>query len=165
MTVTYLGSRTIGDTVPGVNGAILSAMGDVQARETALASFVPSITPPSISADIQTNGEILVNLQAAATFGIEPPSVDAQVAIMADALLLLQGQLQVILDLLDVFGTAGVHAYAYDGQADAMGGELTAELAGGFPGGAPTDHANAIILATTIPATWVAMAAVFRVLP
>jgi hypothetical protein len=165
MTTVYLGSLSIGGAVPGVQGAIVNALGDVQARVTAVASFVPSITPPSISADIQTNAQILANLNAAATFGIEPPSLDLQVSILASSLLLLKAQLDVILDLMNAFGSAGVHAYTYDGTASGLGAEFSTELAAGFPGGAPSDPTHAILLATTIPATWAAMSQIFKVTP
>lgn len=164
MTVVYVGGETIGSALPGVQGAILQAMGDVQAKIAAAVNFAPNLTPPSIAADIQANGQILANLQAAAAIGIEPPSISAQLDIMASAVLVLKAQLQIILDLLNLF-TAAVHVYAYQGQTDALGGEFTTELSAGVPGGVGTDLANALLLITTIPADWAAIAQVFKTTP
>src|SRR5215204_5645737 len=108
MTVTYVGGLALGDALPGVELPILTAMGDVQAKIAAAASFAPNLTPPSIAADIQANGQILANLQLALSVGIEPPSITVQLDIMVAALAVLQAQLQIILDLLNLF-TAAVH--------------------------------------------------------
>ncbi len=53
---------------------------------------------------------------------------------------------------------AGIHAYAFDGEAQ----ELGPALPNAFPGGAPTSHCNALVLATSVPATWIAMAGIFK---
>jgi hypothetical protein len=165
MTVTYVHGGTIGDGLPGLQLPLINVMGDLQARITAMASFAPSITPPSIAADIQVSGQILANLQASAALGIEPPSVDLQVDIMADVLLAARLQLEIIMGLFDALGTAGLHLYRYDGQTADLGGEFTAELSGGVPGGSGTDSANALLLITTVPATWAALAQLFKVTP
>ena len=164
MTVTYVGGMTLGDAMPGVVGPLVAALGDVQAKIAACASFAVSITPPSITADIQANAQILANLQLALSVGIEPPSIEAQFAIMADAVMLLQAQLQVFQNLFDLL-RAELHVYAYSGQCDALGGEFTTELAAGVPGGAGTDLANALLLITTVSGMWAKIAQVFKTTP
>jgi hypothetical protein len=64
-----------------------------------------------------------------------------------------------------MLGNAGIHAYHYSGQVDDLGSEMATELAGGVPGGAPTDASNALILVTTVGATWTAMGQIFQVTP
>jgi hypothetical protein len=164
VTVTYVHGGTLGDAMPGVQLPILTVMGDVQARIAAMASFAPSFTPPSLTADIQVTGEIIANLEASLALGITPPSVDLQVQIMADTMIAAQLQLQIILDLLDLLAV-GVHMYRYDGQTNLLGGEFATELSGGVPGGTGTDSANALLLITTVPASWAAIAQVFKVVP
>ena len=165
MTVTYLGSLAVGDTVPGVTAALAVANADLDAKIAALASFSASLEPPSIAAQISLTSDILAALQAQAALGIEPPSLSVQFASVLALLTTLNAQLLVLQALAANFPAAGVHAYAYSGQANQLGPEFTTELAAGFPGGAPTDATNALLLATTIPATWAALAQVFKVTP
>ncbi len=177
MTVSYLGSLTVGAAAPG--GLALAAAGtagingalpDIQARIAALASFAP--TPPNIAADIALAQKIIESLQAALTLGITPPNISAQIEIVAAQLLALKAavaaidaQLSIIANLSNVLSTAGLHAYAYSGQANQLGTQFTTELAGGFPGGTPTDPTNALVLATTLSGTWAAMAQFFKTTP
>lgn len=164
MTATYVGGMSLGDAMPGVMAPILQAMGDVQAKITACASFSVGITPPSLTANIAAAASILANCTLALSAGIEPPSIDLQFQIIADAVIVLQLQLQIILDFLNLLG-AGVHVYAVSAQTDAVGGELTSALVAGVPGGAPSDLANALVLITTIPADWAKIAQVFKTTP
>lgn len=165
MTVTYLGSLSVGATIPGVNAALAVANADLDSKIAALASFSVSLEPPSIAAQISLTQSILADLNAMATLGISPPSLSVQFASVLALLATLNAQLLVLQALATNLAAAGVHAYTYAGAANALGGEFSAELAGGFPGGAPTDATNALLLATTIPATWAAIAQVFKVTP
>lgn len=163
MTITALGSITIGDSVPGTLDALLAASADLNQRIAAYADFRVAVVPPSLAADIALCESLLVGLQLNFTLGIQPPSIALQFELMATALALLQAQLQIIKDLFGLFGTAGLHLYRYAGAVNAFGGELATELASGLPGGAGGDAANALVLITTIPATWAVMAQVFKV--
>lgn len=165
MTVTYIGSETIGDSIPGVNAALVVANADLEAKIAALAAFSVSLEPPSIAAQLSLVADIQADLQAMLTLGISPPSLSVQFSAVLALLAQLNIQLGILLSLMNLLQTAGVHAYAYSGAANALGGEFSATLAGGFPGGAPTDATNALLLATTIPATWAALAQVFKVTP
>lgn len=163
MSLTHVGEMTIGATLPGVVAALAAAQADLDARVAALASFEPSITPPSIEGDLAVAAAIIANLEA--SVGITPPSVELQVQIIADVLAVLRIQLEIIVALGELFAVAGVHVYRYSGTAAGMGAELTAELAGGLPGGAGIDHVDALVLATQVSATWTAMSSVFKVAP
>lgn len=162
MTTTYVGGLSLADAMPGVTLPIVTALGDIQGRLNALLSFTPTVVPPSIAADIQVNAQILANLQA--SIAITPPSISLQAAIMLDTIALLTAQIAIIQNLFNLLA-AGVHVYTYDGQASAMGGELTAELSGGVPGGSGTDHLNALLLIASIPAAWLAIAQLFKTTP
>lgn len=163
MTITYLGSLSIGATVPAAVAAVEAVLPNLEAQIAALAAFTATITPPSFQADLQLAGEIVANLQASIALGITPPTISAQLSIVAALLANLQAQLAIILAI--PFTTGGVHAYHYNGPANGLGGEFTTQLAGGFPGGNPTDATNAILLATTIGATWTDMQVVFKTTP
>ena len=173
MSLTPLGSLALSAVVPGAAAAaaageigIEAALPGIQAQLTALASFTPTLDLGGLSGDITIAGNILADLQAALALGLTPPSLQAQLDIVAGLVLtlnnlviLINAQLQIILDLIALLATAGVDAYAYDGPADQLGAALTAQYAG------DTDHANALVLVTKIGATWTAMSTLFKVTP
>lgn len=164
MTVTYVGGITLGAAIPGVNSALLQAVGDVEAKIAACVNFAPNLVPPSLTADIAANATIFANLTASLGANITPPSLSVQLDIIASTLIVVRAQLQIILDLFNLF-TANLHLYAYSGQTDALGGEFTTELSAGVPGGAGSDVANALLLITTVPADWAKIAQVFKTTP
>ena len=175
--ITYLGSLSIGAAVPGAaalaaagQAGINLALPDIQARLAALVQFTPQ--PVDFQAQLILAQQIVASIEAAIALGLAPPSIDAQLAIVAAlvaeleaAIANVHAQLTIIVDIAALLGTAGVHAYAYSGRADDLGGEFAAELVGGFPGGGPTDSTNALLLATTSGATWTAMQGVFKTTP
>lgn len=148
--------------MPSVSGVLLTAYADLQARVTALEAAKSTLVPVNFTVQLQMLAVMMLNINAMLALGIQPPSIQLQLDLMLALIVQLEAELAVILNLQNLLSTAGVHAYAYDGRADAFGGELSAQLSGGFPGGAPSDHTNALVLATTIPATWAAMAQVFK---
>jgi hypothetical protein len=97
--------------------------------------------------------------------GISLPDMDAQFALAAAEVAALESALAVALDLANALLVGGLHVYRYQGDADQLGGEFGTELSGGFPGGAPTDDTNALVLATTVPGTWTAISSIFQVTP
>jgi len=163
MALDYLGSLTIGATIPGPVAALSLAVPDLQARLDALAAFAPADV--SLSAQLTLATDILANINTSISLGISPPSIAAQISAVAALIAGLEADLLAIVAVTDLFATAGVHAYAYSGRADALGAAFSAELSGGFPGGSGADTTNALLLATTIGATWTAMGGVFKVTP
>lgn len=161
--LTYVGSLSLAAAVPVVATVFAEAIADLEARITALGAAIPTFTPPAVQLELAKS--IVAAIEANIALGITPPSIDLQIGLFLAQIAELEASLQIVLDIKNLFAAAGVHVYVYDGDADAFGGELTTELAGGFPGGAPTDHTNAIVLATTSGATWSAMAQVFQVTP
>lgn len=177
MTVTCLGSLSIGDALPGgvaVGAAgfdgINAALPDIQARLDALLAFAP--LPVDFTAQLALAQSMVASVQASITLGLPAPSMAAQIAIVAAlivditaSIVSINAQLGIVADFQTTLGTTGIHGYHYSGQTDDLGSEMATELASGVPGGAPTDAANALILVTTIPATWAAMRNVFKVTP
>lgn len=162
MTVEVLGELEIGSAMPSVQGAIVTAMADLDARVTALAQFRP--VPPSLSASVTLCLDMLQNLQLAVSVGITPPSLDAQVAIVLALVATLKLQLDILLDLLNAM-KAGVHVYVYTGATSSFGTEMQAELSGGLPGGSGADVALALTFIATASASKLAMQAVFKTTP
>lgn len=156
MTVEYAGALTLGQAIPMANTANVTlaaaanaSLPDVQARVDGLLAL--SITPPpslaSLIASVQATLDALGALVAAPL-----PDVTATAAALADLQATL-GQLSAALSFSVSFGsllgTAGIHYYVFAGRADALGGEMSAQLSAGLPGGAgPSEHiAGAILLA------------------
>lgn len=174
MTIAYVGELSIGGAVPGaataaVAGAagINAALPDILARLQALAAFAPA--PVSFSAQLALAQQMVTSIQLSIALGIPEPSILAQIAavtaLIADllaAVASINAQLVIVTDFQALLVAAGVHVYSYAGQVGDLGAELSAELAGGVPGGGgPTDASNALILLTTVPGTWTAMTQVF----
>lgn len=163
MTVTLVGDASIGESIPLPVGLVLTATVDLQAKLAAMIDFSLKLGLPglSIGAQLELCAQIIVALNACLEIGITPPSISAQLDIVLAVIFQLQIELQVYLDFLDLLD-ARIFIYTYDGAVNAMGGEFTTELAGGFPGGAPTDHANMLVLGTSIGATWTIMQQIFK---
>lgn len=165
MTVTYIGSQSIEACIPGVIGPLLAAQADVQLKLTAMVDFSLKLGLPalSIAAQLELAAQITASLNAALALGITPPSINAQLSIVLDVIALLKIELQIFLDLFALLANAGVHVYTYTGQVNAFGGEMSTALAGGFPGGAPTDLAGILVLGSSVGATLSAMGTIFGV--
>lgn len=175
MTVSYLGSLSIGGVLPGAVGVavagqagINAALPDLQGQLDGLLSFSP--TPIDLTAQIATAQAIIAGIQASITLGVAPPSLEVQlagiqalVATLQATLGTMNAQLAVITSFQSALSAAGVHLYRYTGQTADLGPELTTELSGGAPGGSPTDEANALVVLTTDSATWAALSEIFEV--
>lgn len=156
MAISYAGSLTLGQAIPGAAGAQLAldaAVGatlpDVQARVDGLLAL--SISPPPSLADlIASVTALLASLQGLLAAPL--PDVTATAAALADLQVTL-GQLTAALSLSLSLGSqlaaAGIHYYVFAGQAGQLGGELGSLLSGGLPGGAGASEsvAGAILLA------------------
>jgi hypothetical protein len=175
--IDYVGELSIGQAVPGAAAAavagaagINAALPDILARLEALAAFAPQ--PVSFTAQLALAQQMVTSIQLSIALGIPVPSIGAQIAavtaLIAEllaAVAAVNAQLVIVTDFQALLIAAGVHVYAYAGQVGALGGEFATELAGGVPGGSPTDASNALVLITSVPATWAAMSSVFQVVP
>jgi hypothetical protein len=175
MSLAFLGSLTLSVAVPGAASVasagaagINGALPDIESRLASLGDFTPA--PISFAADLALAQSVVAGVTLAiATPGLTPPDISAQLAIIAALVASLEAQigavnaeLGIVTDFLAVLATGGVFGYAYAGRADGIGSAISAELAGGFPGGTGADAANALVLATTTPATWGAMQTLFK---
>jgi hypothetical protein len=155
-TLTYLGGQSIGACIPGVMASVSIGKLDLEARIGAMLQWKPGAI--TIGAQIALCEQILADLK----LGVVPPSIDAQIAIMATTLAGLMAQLNVILQFYNLCAAAGVDAWWYDGTAAGLGGTLAAATAGGMPsGGNALTHSNGLVLATTLGATATAMGQIF----
>lgn len=163
-TLTYIGELSLAELMPGVVGPLVAAQADLQARINALLSFSATVGL-DMSQLVTLSGNILANLQAGLALGLQAPTLTAQINLVVSLTATLLAQLQLILDLMNLLAAA-VHAFAYDGTAAGFGATVTAALASGLPGGGlPTDHVNALVFATSIPASWYAISQIFRTTP
>lgn len=160
---TYLGSLSISAAAPSILANLALAVPNLEQQVGALASFSPGAI--DFAADLQLAEGMLGSLKAGIAAGIQPPSINLQIGLIAALLEQLKAQLALIAEFKDLLATAGVHAYAWSGPTNQFGNDFSTELAGGFPGGAPTTPANALVLATTLGPTWSAMSQVFKVTP
>jgi hypothetical protein len=117
------------------------------------------ITPPTIAVQLEIAIALVAALRAAIALGL--PGVDFQIAACATLILRLRAEIAVLAGLNVAFGTAGVQAYVYDGSAASFGPTVASTVGPGLPGGAPSDHVDALVLATSVPAVWAAMGKVF----
>ena len=164
MSLVYLGSLTVGEAVPGGVFALAEALPRVQAELAGAVSLQAQliVTPPTIADSLVFAQQLVASIQAQIALGIQLPSVAVQLPIVEALIATLQVSLNGLLLLQNAFSTVGVHAYAYEGQVNAMGSQVSSAFAGGLPGGLPNDYANALVLVTSIPATWAAIGRVLK---
>lgn len=171
MTITALGSMSVGAAVPGAAAAVTAgisgingALPDILARIAALQAFAP--TPVDFTAQLALAQGTLGSVQAAITAGLPVPDIAAQIAIVAAIVADLLAQVAAVNVQLDALvalqaplAVAGVGAYVFDGQLGSLGGELAAEI------GTGTAHANALVLVTTESTAWAGLSAIVKVTP
>jgi len=154
-------SATIGPAIAELT-AKLAGLGKLLLQVT--------VTPPTaaLAAKVAAAGQVAAGLAATAAAGLPGVSLQATglLAIIAEIelqLVALNLGLEFVGELSGLLATAGVCVHTYEGRADRFGSEFTAAFASGIPsGGGPATTVNAIVLATTSSATWIAMQGVFR---
>jgi hypothetical protein len=171
MTVTTIGSFSVGDLVPGASLAVSAgvqgindALPDITARLAALAAFSP--LPVDFAASKAMALDIGANLQAAMTLGLSPPDISAQITAVTDLIAVLaakvsavNAQLEILTDLQASLDVESIAAYAYDGTKASLGSELGTAVGGGGT------HVNALLLVATDSASWAGLSAIVRVTP
>lgn len=170
MALTDLGTTSIGVAVPGALSACVAGeaginvvLPDIAARLALVLGFNATVLPPDFNADLSLTTSIAANLTTSIGLGITPPSISAQMSASLDAQATLSAlsvaanaQLSILLNLAALLATAGVRLFAFSGNAETLGGELTTALSGdGNP-------AHALVLLTESGATWTAMQNIFR---
>lgn len=157
MSLVYLGSLTTADVCPALPIALASALPRIQAQLAGAinASAQLTLTPPTIFLALELSTQLVANIQASIALGVQVPALSVQLNLLASLILSLEIELGALgFDL----GAAGIHAYAYAGPANGLGPALPSS----FPGGATTDFTNALVLATSVPASWIALGAILK---
>lgn len=110
----------------------------------ASASVAASLTAQRIAIQLLIDAAAQVKVQLLALLDVLGLSIDASLAL--EAQITLGGVLQAQLS------SGGIALYRYDGAVDAMGAELSAQLAGGLPGwGIPTQSVMTLVLVAGTP--------------
>jgi hypothetical protein len=167
--LTELGTMSVGQANPmlGLAGAELSvaataAIGEVQGKLTGLLSLVAALTVPQVPAlAIAGGAQALASLEA--TVSAPDPTLQLQAVLAAAAeleasLVGLQAQLALSVSIGELLAAGGVAAYRYSGTAGTFGTEVSAHTSSGIAGGAPGDHVEAFVLASSVPAAIAALA-------
>jgi hypothetical protein len=162
----YIGELSLAAAVPGPMPLLLAAQAQLQAQVTATVAMQANVQiPNTLDQLIAMAKQILANLEGMLLSGLEPPSINLQLAIIASTLAALELQLAPFLAFGAVMATGGVFAYVYDGTTAGAGAEFTTALSGGFPGHSGADHCNMVVLGCVASATWTAMQTVFKTSP
>lgn len=138
----------------------------IQAKLEAALKLAVSLTinPPNIAAQIEALGKMIVALQAQLALGL--PTVNLALAGVQKLILDLQADLAALgvdidfsalldievafsIDLAVLLGTAGIHAYQFEGKVEDMGEEIAQATGGGLPGGHPQDSCVTWLFAAT----------------
>ena len=159
MAATYVAGGSIGSLLP------LSLQG-VAALDASLALMLPeliaklagalkaqlslSISPPSLAGSLEVALKAVLNLQIAISGPSTALDFSAIAALMAEvqaALGALTASLALAVSLNTTLGHAGLHLITLEGEVGGWGNDLQSVVAGGLPGGAPTDQGFALVLA------------------
>lgn len=157
MALGYLGSLTVGAINPGLQTALGSALPRLQAELAVANTQVAQLNahPPTIVASLATANALVATIEQAIAVGVQVPSLSLQLAAATSLIAAVNVEIEALgFDL----GAAGIHAYTYTGTASGLGPALPTS----FPGGGPADPCNALVLATSIPASWAALAQVLK---
>jgi len=163
----YLGSLSVGDVVPAAlrmqAGLRANLSASVQAAASVNASLKASVADPASL--LASAVHFVGSGQAAAGLAlVSPAQLLGSLNTSLSANVALSASLQVQLAPVDALGlllsTAGVHLYRVDNRVDHVGSDLSAALPP--PGVRGTDSAQALVLMTTEPAVWTALAGVLK---
>jgi len=154
--IRHIASVSVGGLLPPIAGALAAINAKLTSELAArmrLAGML-TITPPKVTAFATAAAAI------AAGMAVKGPTVRFNGTAQLSAIAALQAQLALFAKLVASLGVAGLEVYEYDGTAARFGSEVAQQTATGLPGGSSTDHINALVIATRIPAAWQALAEV-----
>jgi hypothetical protein len=163
--------------IPGGNVAALAgvaginlALPDILSRLAALQAFSPQ--PVSFVAQLALANATLQGINLSIALGLPLPDINAQIAAvlaliaaLLAAVSAINANLNTITLFLSFLNEPGVHMYYFNGITANLGTEISAATSGGFPGGAGTDATQALLIGTSIPGTWAAIANIMKVTP
>lgn len=173
MTATYLGSYTIGASMPGATVAVGAGSSGINAALPTLEDQLAGLmeykpTAIVITEQIAQCQALITALQAQLTLGISPPSIALQVKNILDLIAALSAtigginaSLNIILAFQGLLVAAGLHLLTFAGDKASFGAELGA-LVAALPGPA---QVQALVLLTSETATWDALGKIMKVGP
>jgi hypothetical protein len=143
-TLTFLGKKSLSAAIPVL--AQLAAAIDIDGQAAKLAGLIKlnarlAVRPPSVGGNIA----LAAKIAAAANVAITPPSVSFSLDLQIAKLQLL---VNLLLEIGKLLVAAGIHLYAYEGDASGLAEALQAEFTpgpsqGGVQG---TENVYAVIL-------------------
>lgn len=153
MTARYLGSYSIGVAIPQIQILQLQLLLDLQTQlEAAIkASVSITLTPPTLTASLEAALALVASLKAAIALGLPDVSISAD--FMIDIIAALKLQVDLLLELGETLGVAGLLMFNYEGQSSRLGAELGAEVTR-VVGDQPT---QGLLLVATAPEVFVAL--------
>ena len=154
--ITYLGSFSVGGLFPSMVSLVAGVIPRLTGQLGGALRVAGQVTValPSVAARVNALTRI------AAQVALQGPSIRFNGTANANLIALLRAQLALIAAFRAAFGSAGVEAFLFSGSG-AQATEITTALSGGLPGGSPSEHIDAFVLATRYPATFTAMGKVF----
>jgi hypothetical protein len=117
-----------------------------------------AIEPPTFDAAAAV--ELATGIDAALAVGMPTATVDASAILSLQASL---GDLNALLAIGAVLGVSGIHLYMVTGTAPDMAGELSTDLAPGFPGALPESTGIGFLLAASSGPAQTALQAVITI--
>jgi hypothetical protein len=157
MTLSVLGRLSVGGILPEEASLLAGILPDLQGRLAGALGLSGSVEVelPTLQAKLDAAGTIIAEVQA--EIALSGPAAKVSFQAMADIIAELRAEIALILELQLALGGAGIYVFSYDGTAADLSAELGAQTDGGLPDCGPDDHVNALILATSVPAAWVAL--------
>src|SRR5690606_36690272 len=120
--IEYIGELTIGAALPAADAAMQAALPDLQNHLAAMASFAPTT---GSFADSLLSAEFTVSaIKNVIALGISLPDMDAQYALAIAEVAALESALALARARSNSLLVGGLHVYRYQGDSDAMGGEI-----------------------------------------
>lgn len=159
-TVTQLGNVSLSSALPTTAQAYGSVEGNLNAELAAAGNM--SVSLDLGAPDLALATAIGADFSAAVVASVTEPYWGLQVDANLDLIAQLNAQLSAIAGIMAALGTAGIYLYTYSGTADTFGSGLQAVVGGGLPGGAPSDHVDALCLVASTPAAWAAIQTVMK---
>lgn len=159
-TINQLGNVSLSSALPTTAEAFASVEGNLNAEIAAAGNM--SISLDLGAPDLALATAIGVDFSAAVVASVTEPYWGLQVDANLDLIASLNAQLSALAGILAALGTAGIYLYQYSGTADSLGTSIQSVVGSGLPGGAPTDHVDALCLVASTPAAWAAMQTVLK---
>lgn len=160
--LTDAGALTLSAAMSSQFALLTGLYNEFNARANAMLKATASLSlqPPTVAASLAFVVKMKASLQAAIAIGM--PSVSVKLAASVQARITLIASLVAQINAALSIATDGFDVFVYQGAGSGLGPALTAELASGWPDGAPSNsNAQALVLVATTPAASAAVTTLF----